>query len=86
MTYGATDEVGHKAAENVVTPNDFQATLLHLLGLDHTKLVYHARRQGPAPHRRPTGPRREGDPGLMDGARSQLTGIKPAVRAPLPRA
>jgi len=41
MTYGATDEVGHKAVENVVTPNDFQATLLHLLGLDHEKLVYH---------------------------------------------
>jgi uncharacterized protein (DUF1501 family) len=41
ITYGETDEVGHKAAVNVVTPNDFQATLLHLLGLDHTKLVYH---------------------------------------------
>jgi len=41
MTYGATDEVGHKAAENVVTPNDFQATVFHLLGLDHEKLVYH---------------------------------------------
>jgi Protein of unknown function (DUF1501) len=41
MTYGNTDEVGHKAAENVVTPNDFQATLLHLLGLDHNKLVFH---------------------------------------------
>jgi hypothetical protein len=41
MTYGATDEVGHKAAENVVTPNDFQATVLHLLGLEHDKLVYH---------------------------------------------
>ena len=40
--YGATDEVGHKAAENVVTPNDYQATLLHLLGLDHERLVYHA--------------------------------------------
>ena len=26
---------------NVVTPNDYQATLLHLLGLDHTQLVYH---------------------------------------------
>jgi uncharacterized protein (DUF1501 family) len=42
MTFGATDEVGHKAAENVVTPNDYQATLLHLLGLDHERLVYHA--------------------------------------------
>ncbi len=41
MTYGATDEVGHKAAENIVTPNDFQATLLHLLGINHDKLVYH---------------------------------------------
>jgi uncharacterized protein (DUF1501 family) len=39
--YGATDEVGHRAAEHVVTPNDYQATVLHLLGLDHTKLVYH---------------------------------------------
>ena len=26
----------------VVPPNDYQATLLHLLGLDHTKLVYHS--------------------------------------------
>jgi hypothetical protein len=41
MTYGETDEVGHKAAVNVVNPNDFQATVLHLLGLDHEKLVYH---------------------------------------------
>lgn len=41
ITYGETDEVGHRAAVNVVTPNDFQATVLHLLGLDHTKLVYH---------------------------------------------
>jgi uncharacterized protein (DUF1501 family) len=39
--YGSTDEVGHKAAVNVVTPNDYQATILHLLGLDHSKLVYH---------------------------------------------
>jgi hypothetical protein len=42
MTFGATDEVGHRAAESVVTPNDFQATILHLFGLDHTQLVYHA--------------------------------------------
>jgi hypothetical protein len=41
VTHGATDEVGHKAAENIVNPNDFQATLLHLLGLDHEKLIYH---------------------------------------------
>ncbi|HLJ10625.1 MAG TPA: DUF1501 domain-containing protein, partial [Planctomycetaceae bacterium] len=42
MTYGETDEVGHKAAVNVVTPNDYQATILHQLGLDHSKLIYHS--------------------------------------------
>ena len=41
MTYGATDEVGHKAVENVVTPNDYQATILHLFGLDHARWMYH---------------------------------------------
>jgi hypothetical protein len=41
MVYGATDEVGHRAATDIVTPNDYQATILHLLGLDHTKLLYH---------------------------------------------
>jgi hypothetical protein len=41
-TYGATDEVGHRAVTDIVTPNDFQATILHLFGLDHTRLLYHA--------------------------------------------
>lgn len=40
VTYGETDEFGHRAAVNVVTPNDFQATLLHLFGLDHQQLTY----------------------------------------------
>ena len=40
MTYGQTDEFGHKAAVDVVTPNDFQATILNQLGLDHSRLVY----------------------------------------------
>jgi len=40
MTYGETDEFGHRAAVNVVTPNDCQATLLHLFGLDYQQLVY----------------------------------------------
>ncbi len=40
MTYGETDEVGHRAVTNVVTPNDFQATVLNQLGLDHASLVY----------------------------------------------
>jgi hypothetical protein len=40
MTYGETDEVGHRAAVNVVTPNDFQATIFRQLGLDHSRLLY----------------------------------------------
>jgi Protein of unknown function (DUF1501) len=39
--YGATDEFGHRAVENVVTPNDYQATLFHLFGIDSNQLVYH---------------------------------------------
>jgi uncharacterized protein (DUF1501 family) len=39
-TYGATDEFGFKAVENRVHPHDIHATLLHLMGLDHTKLTY----------------------------------------------
>jgi hypothetical protein len=38
--YGATDEFGHHAVTNVVNHYDLQATLLHLFGLDHTRLVY----------------------------------------------
>jgi hypothetical protein len=40
LTYGQTDEFGHKAAVDVVTPNDFQATILNQLGLDHSRLTY----------------------------------------------
>jgi hypothetical protein len=40
MTYGETDEFGHKAVTNIVTPNDFQATVMHLFGLDHKLLTY----------------------------------------------
>ena len=40
MTYGATDEYGYHAIENIVTPYDLQATLLHLLGIDHERLTF----------------------------------------------
>ncbi|QDU04157.1 hypothetical protein V6x_38840 [Gimesia chilikensis] len=39
-TYGATDEIGFKAAENKVHVNDLHATILRLLGMDHEKLTY----------------------------------------------
>ena len=38
--YGATDDLGFKAVEKPVHVHDLQATMLHLLGLDHTKLTY----------------------------------------------
>jgi hypothetical protein len=40
LIYGATDEIGNHAVENVMTVHDLHATVLHLLGLDHTKLTY----------------------------------------------
>jgi hypothetical protein len=40
MTWGATDEIGGKVAENGVHVHDFHATILHLLGIDHTRLTF----------------------------------------------
>jgi hypothetical protein len=40
MTYGATDDFGWHAVENRVHVHDLHATMLHLLGMDHTKLTY----------------------------------------------
>ncbi len=40
MRYGATDEHGIKAEENKMHVHDLHATILHLLGLDHTRLTY----------------------------------------------
>jgi len=41
FSYGATDELGHKAVEEVSTIYDLHATILHLLGLDHERLSYY---------------------------------------------
>jgi hypothetical protein len=38
--YGATDEFGYATVENPVTVADFHATVLHLLGLDHTRVTH----------------------------------------------
>jgi uncharacterized protein (DUF1501 family) len=40
ITFGATDNLGFHIAENPVHVHDLQATILHLLGLDHTRLTY----------------------------------------------
>jgi len=41
LAYGASDDIGWKAVENRVAWHDFHATVLHLLGIDHTRLTYY---------------------------------------------
>ena len=60
-TFGATDEFGHHAVENVVNHFDYHATLLHLFGLDPGQLVF---------------PRNARQESLLDGQPGRLvTGI-----------
>ncbi len=41
VSYGATDDFGRRAVENITTVWDFYATVLHLLGFDHTRLTWY---------------------------------------------
>ena len=40
LTYGKTDDLGYHPVEDKMHVNDFHATLLHLLGMDHTRLTF----------------------------------------------
>ena len=40
LTYGATDELGYAAVDKPVSVHDLHATMLHLFGIDHTRLTY----------------------------------------------
>jgi len=40
MSYGSTDEYGYQAVEDKCHIHDWHATMLHLMGLDHTQLTY----------------------------------------------
>ncbi|MGH9674298.1 MAG: DUF1501 domain-containing protein, partial [Bryobacteraceae bacterium] len=40
VVYGESDELGYEVASNPVHLNDFHATILHLLGMDHTRLTF----------------------------------------------
>ena len=40
VRYGATDELGYRATENVFHVHDLHATILHLMGLDHERLTW----------------------------------------------
>lgn len=41
FSYGATDEFGHQAVQNVATIYDLHATILHLIGLNHERLSFY---------------------------------------------
>jgi hypothetical protein len=43
ISHGATDEFGYNAVEDIVHVNDFHATVLHLLGIDHKQLTFRYR-------------------------------------------
>jgi len=40
LTFGATDELGYSAVENVVTVHDLHATMLRLLGINYVRFTY----------------------------------------------
>jgi hypothetical protein len=40
VTYGATDDFCYNITENPVHVHDLHATILHLLGIDHTRLTF----------------------------------------------
>jgi uncharacterized protein (DUF1501 family) len=40
VTYGETDEIGYYGIKDRVHIHDLQATILHLLGMDHERLTY----------------------------------------------
>jgi hypothetical protein len=41
VSYGATDELGRRSVDDITTPYDMYATILHVLGLDHERLTYY---------------------------------------------
>ena len=40
VTYGSTDEFGYNVVENSVHIHDFDATIMHLMGIDHERLTF----------------------------------------------
>ena len=73
ISYGETDEFGFNVVQDPVHVHDFQATVLHLLGIDHERLTYPLPRPAIPPHgcARQSG---AGDPGVGgDAPSSALT-------------
>jgi hypothetical protein len=87
-THGGTDDLGYNAVDKPIHVNDLHATMLHLLGIDHTRLTY--RFQGPRlSFDRRGGDRRAGDSGvasaLLPSARSTPCGRGAGAFLPSPR-
>lgn len=40
MSHGTTDELGYNVADKAVDVHDLQATILHLMGIDHERLTF----------------------------------------------
>ena len=66
VTYGASDEWSYKAVENATYCYDLHATVLHLLGIDHTRADVPPQRHRPPPDRRARACH-QGDPGVRNG-------------------
>ena len=62
-SYGASDDFSYNIAENPVSIHDFQATMMHLLGIDHTRLTFRYQGRDFPPDRCPRRSR-ERSPGL----------------------
>ena len=67
LTYGKTDELGFNVVENPVHVHDLQATILHLLGLDHERLTF--RYAGRDFRLTESTASRQGNPGVASGGR-----------------
>ena len=70
QTYGSTTPLGFDPAEKPVHVHDLNATMLHLLGIDHEKLTFALPRSRIPPHRR-TWKRRERPAGVVSSIGSQ---------------
>ena len=40
MSYGETDDYGYNIVKDPMHVHDLQATMLHLMGIDHTRMIY----------------------------------------------
>ena len=83
ITYGATDELGYKAVENVVHVRDLHATILHLCGIDHARLILQVPGARRAADRRRAGAGGQGVAGLRLGNPQQYRYDHPTGNSPM---